>query len=82
MARTDRLRAAQANADAELDDELDALRTAVQALVAEAEAAAATGLSGGFPAGAVRRHLRRANLLRVSAGRRTRLRPLVPTSGC
>jgi hypothetical protein len=46
MARTDRLRAAQANADAELDDELDALRTAVQALVAEAEAAAATGLSG------------------------------------
>jgi hypothetical protein len=40
------LQAAQADADAELGDELDALRTAVQALVAEAEAAAATGLSG------------------------------------
>jgi hypothetical protein len=40
------LQAAQANADAELGDELDALRTAVQALVSEAETAAATGLSG------------------------------------
>jgi hypothetical protein len=40
------LEAAQANADAELGDELEALRTAVQALVDEAEAAAATGLSG------------------------------------
>ena len=40
------LQSAQENADAELRDELDALRTAVQALVAEAEAAAATGLSG------------------------------------
>ena len=40
------LQSAQENADAELGDELDALRTAVQALVAEAEAAAAAGLSG------------------------------------
>ena len=40
------LQSAQENADAELRDELDALRTAVQALVAEAEAAAAAGLSG------------------------------------
>jgi hypothetical protein len=40
------LQAAQANADAELGDELEALRTAVQALVAEVESAAATGLSG------------------------------------
>jgi hypothetical protein len=40
------LQAAQAEAEAELGDEIDALRTAVQALVAEAEAAAATGLSG------------------------------------
>jgi hypothetical protein len=40
------LEAAQANADAELGDELEALRTAVQALVDEAEAAAAAGLSG------------------------------------
>ena len=40
------LQAAQADAEAELGDEIDALRTAVQALVDEAEAAAATGLSG------------------------------------
>ena len=40
------LQSAQENADAELGDELDALRTAVQALEAEAEAAAAAGLSG------------------------------------
>lgn len=40
------LQSAQENADAELRDELDALRTAVQALEAEAEAAAAAGLSG------------------------------------
>ena len=40
------LQSAQENADAELRDELDALRTAVQALVAEADAAAAAGLSG------------------------------------
>jgi hypothetical protein len=40
------LQAAQADAEAELGDELDVLRTEVQALVAEAEAAAATGLSG------------------------------------
>jgi hypothetical protein len=40
------LQSAQENADAELGDELDALRTAVQALVAEAEAAADAGLSG------------------------------------
>jgi chromosome segregation ATPase len=40
------LQSAQENADAELGDELDALRTAVQALDAEAEAAAAEGLSG------------------------------------
>jgi SpoVK/Ycf46/Vps4 family AAA+-type ATPase len=40
------LQSAQENADAELGDELDALRTAVQALVAETEAAAAAGLSG------------------------------------
>lgn len=40
------LQAAQANADAELGDELDALRTAVRALGAEVESAAATGLSG------------------------------------
>jgi hypothetical protein len=40
------LQAAQEDADAELGDELDALRTAVQALVAEAEAVAATGVSG------------------------------------
>jgi hypothetical protein len=40
------LQAAQANADAELGDELEALRTAVRALVAEVESAAATGLSG------------------------------------
>ena len=40
------LQSAQENADAELGDELDALRTAVQALVAEAEAASAAGLSG------------------------------------
>jgi hypothetical protein len=40
------LQAAEEDADAELGDELDALRTAVQALVAEAEAAAAAGLSG------------------------------------
>jgi SpoVK/Ycf46/Vps4 family AAA+-type ATPase len=39
------LQSAQENADAELRDELDALRTAVQALEAEAEAAAAAGLS-------------------------------------
>jgi SpoVK/Ycf46/Vps4 family AAA+-type ATPase len=39
------LQAAQSNADAELGDELEALRTAVQALVDEAEAAATTGLS-------------------------------------
>ena len=39
------LQSAQENADAELGDELDALRTAVQALEAEAEAAAAAGLS-------------------------------------
>ena len=39
------LQSAQENANAELGDELDALRTAVQALVAEAEAAAAAGLS-------------------------------------
>ena len=37
------LQSAQENADAELRDELDTLRTAVQALVAEAEAAAAQG---------------------------------------
>jgi hypothetical protein len=40
------LQAAQTNADAELGDELDGLRTAVQALASEAERAAATGLSG------------------------------------
>ena len=40
------LQAAEEDADAELGDELDALRTAVQALVAEAEAVAATGVSG------------------------------------
>ena len=40
------LQAAEEDADAELGDELDALRTAVQALVAEAETAAAAGLSG------------------------------------
>ena len=40
------LQSAQENADAELGDELDALRTAVQALEAEAEAAATAGLSG------------------------------------
>src|SRR4029453_13703695 len=40
------LQSAQENADAELGDELDALRTAVQALDTEAEAAAAEGLSG------------------------------------
>ena len=40
------LEAAQANADAELGNELEALRAAVQALVAEVESAAATGLSG------------------------------------
>jgi SpoVK/Ycf46/Vps4 family AAA+-type ATPase len=40
------LQSAQENADAELGDELDTLRTAVQALVAEAQAAAAAGLSG------------------------------------
>ena len=40
------LQSAQENADAELRDELDALRTAVQALEAEAVAAAAAGLSG------------------------------------
>jgi hypothetical protein len=40
------LEAAQANADAELGNELEALRTAVQALVAEVESAAGTGLSG------------------------------------
>ncbi len=40
------LQSAQENADAELGDELDALRTAVQALVAEAEAASTAGLSG------------------------------------
>jgi phage host-nuclease inhibitor protein Gam len=39
------LQAAQSNADAELGDELEALRTAVQALVDEAEAAATAGLS-------------------------------------
>ena len=40
------LQSAQENADAELRDELDTLRTAVQALEAEAKAAAAAGLSG------------------------------------
>jgi SpoVK/Ycf46/Vps4 family AAA+-type ATPase len=40
------LQSAQENADAELRDELDALRTAVRALKAEAKAAAAAGLSG------------------------------------
>ncbi len=40
------LQAAQEDADAELGDELDALQTAVQALVVEAEAVAATGVSG------------------------------------
>ena len=40
------LQAAQEEAEAELGDEIEALRTAVQALAAEAEAAAATGLSG------------------------------------
>jgi hypothetical protein len=38
--------AAQADADAELGDELEAFQTDVQAVVTEAEAAAATGLSG------------------------------------
>ena len=40
------LQSAQENANAELGDELDALRTAVQALVAEAETAAAAGVNG------------------------------------
>lgn len=40
------LQSAQENADAELGDELDALRTAVQALEAEAESASTAGLSG------------------------------------